>query len=43
MSFPIIINSSNYISNNTYKIDLAATIDLSEFQVAVGNAYLYYR
>jgi len=42
MSFPIIINSSNYISNNTYKIDLAATIDLNDFQVAVGNAYLYY-
>lgn len=42
MSFPIIINSSNYISNNTYRVDLASTIDLSEFDVSVGQAYLYY-
>lgn len=42
MSFPLIINSSNYISNNTYKVDLASTIDLTEFEVSVGQAYLYY-
>lgn len=42
MSFPIIINSSNYISNNTYRVDLANVIDLSEFEVSVGQAYVYY-
>lgn len=42
MTFPIIINSSNYISNNTYQIDLTSTIDLSEFEVSVGQAFLYY-
>jgi len=42
MSFPIIINSSNYISNNTYRVELANVIDLSQFEVSVGQAYLYY-
>lgn len=42
MSFPLIINSSNYITNNTYRVELASTIDLSEFEVSVGQAYLYY-
>jgi len=42
MSFPIIVNSSNYVSNNTYRVELANVIDLSEFEVSVGQAYLYY-
>lgn len=42
MSFPIIINSSNYVSNNTYRVDLAHNTDLSDFDVSVGQAYLYY-
>jgi len=42
MSFPIIINSSNYVSNNTYRVDLAHNTDLSNFDVSVGQAYLYY-
>jgi hypothetical protein len=42
MAFPIIINSSNYINNNTYKIDLSSTIDLNDYEVAVGQAYLYF-
>jgi hypothetical protein len=42
MGFPLIINSSNYINNNTYRVDLANVIDLSEFEVSVGQAYVYY-
>ena len=42
MSFPLLINSTNYISNNTYRLELANTSDLSNFEVAVGQAYLYY-
>ena len=42
MSFPIIINSSNYVTNNTYTIELTSTVDLSDFEVSVGQAFLYY-
>jgi hypothetical protein len=42
MSFPVIINSTNYVSNNTYKVQLSSTIDLNEYEVAVGQAFLYY-
>lgn len=42
MSFPIIINSTNKINNNTYKVQLASTIDLNDYAVSVGQAYIYY-
>lgn len=42
MSFPIIINSSNYIDNHTYKVDLTNTTDLSDFSVSVGQCFIYY-
>jgi len=42
MSFPIIINSNNKINNNTYSVALASTIDLNDFSVSVGQAYVYY-
>jgi len=42
MSFPIIINSTNKVNNNTYKVQLASTIDLNEYAVSVGQAYIYY-
>jgi len=42
MSFPILLNSEQYVSNNTYEIDLANTTDLSNFQVSVANLYVYY-
>ena len=42
MSFPIIINSTNRINQNTYTVNLASTIDLNNFSVAVGQAYIYY-
>jgi len=42
MSFPIIINSTNYATANTYKVNLANTVDLNKFDVSVGSAYIYY-
>ena len=42
MSFPIIINSNNYVSGNTYKVSLSSTIDLNDYSVSVGSAYIYY-
>lgn len=42
MSFPILINSTNYVNNNTYRVELSNTVDLSDFSVSVGQAYLYY-
>lgn len=42
MSFPILVNSQNYVSANTYKVQLSSTIDLNEYEVAIGQAYLYY-
>lgn len=42
MSFPIIINSTNRVNQNTYIVNLASTIDLNNFSVAVGQAYVYY-
>jgi hypothetical protein len=42
MSFPIIINSTNYVNGNTFKVQLASTIDLSNFTVSVGQAFIYY-
>ena len=42
MSFPIIINSTNAVSGNTFKVNLASTLDLNDFAVSVGQAYIYY-
>tara|TARA_R110002126_G_scaffold192238_1_gene340381 strand:- start:217 stop:1059 length:843 start_codon:yes stop_codon:yes gene_type:complete len=42
MSFPIIINSNNKVSNNTFKVQLASSIDLNDYAVSVGSAYVYY-
>ena len=42
MSFPIIINSTNYATANSYKVNLANTVDLNKFDVSVGSAYIYY-
>lgn len=42
MSFPIIINNTNHVNGNTYKVQLASTIDLSDFQVSVGQAFIYH-
>jgi len=42
MSFPVVINSTNYVNNNTFKTSLATTTDLNEYEVAVGQMFLYY-
>lgn len=42
MSFPILISRENKISNNTYKVNLSSSLDLNDYSVSVGQAYLYY-
>jgi len=42
MSFPIIINNTNVVNSNTFKVNLASTIDLNDFNVGVGQAFIYY-
>jgi hypothetical protein len=42
MSFPVVINNTNWVSNNTYKVQLSSTIDLNDYSVAVGQAFVYY-
>lgn len=42
MSFPIVINSTNWVSGNTYKVQLSSTIDLNDYAVSVGQAFVYY-
>lgn len=41
MSFPIILNSNNYVSNNTYRIDLPTMTDLSSFECSLGSLQIY--
>lgn len=41
MSFPIILNSSNYVSNNTYRISLPTSTDLNNFECSLGNLQIY--
>jgi hypothetical protein len=40
--FPVLISSENRRSANTYALSLPNTVDLNNFSVAVGNAYIYY-
>ena len=42
MSFPIVINSANWVSSNQYKVQLATNFNLNEYEVAVGQAFIYY-
>jgi hypothetical protein len=42
MSFPVTLTSANYINNNTYRVNLSSTYDLSNYSVAVGQCFLYY-
>ena len=41
MSFPIIINSTNYVSANQYTVPLATNFNLNDYEVAVGQAFVY--
>lgn len=42
MSFPLILNSSNYVNGNTYRIDLPTMMDLNSFECSLGYLQLYY-
>lgn len=42
MSFPILISSSNYQSNNLFKISFPNIVDLNDFECSVGEMFLYY-
>jgi len=42
MSFPLIINSTHRQSNNTYTVPLATNTDLNEYEVSIGNGFVYY-
>tara|TARA_R110002126_G_scaffold192238_1_gene340382 strand:- start:1117 stop:1968 length:852 start_codon:yes stop_codon:yes gene_type:complete len=42
MSFPIIINSTNKVRNNTYNVQLATSTDLNDYEVGISQAFIYY-
>ena len=42
MSFPILIDSTNFVSANTYKVSLSTNIDLNNYEVSVGQMFIYY-
>lgn len=42
MSFPVLVDSTNFSSLNTYKVSLPSTVDLNGFEVSVGQAFIYY-
>jgi hypothetical protein len=42
MSFPIVLNSTNYVSNNTYRINFPTAINLTDYECALGNLSVYY-
>lgn len=42
MSFPLVINSTHRVSNNTYTVSLASNTDLNHYEVAIGSGYIYY-
>lgn len=42
MSFPLVINSTHRVSNNTYTVSLASNTDLNKYDVAIGSGYIYY-
>lgn len=41
MSFPVLIDSTNAINQNQFRVSLANTTDLSQFDVSVGQAFVY--
>lgn len=41
MSYSVLIDRTSYVSPNTYTTSLTSTVDLSEYEVGVGQAYLY--
>lgn len=41
-SFPVVVNSSNRENINTYKISFPNVVNLDNYSVSVGQAFLYY-
>ena len=42
MSFPLRITNTNNVSQNQFTVNLQSSVDLNDFEVSVGSAYLYY-
>ena len=42
MSFPLVINSTHQKSNNTFTVPLATNTDLNDYEVSIGNGFVYY-
>ncbi len=42
MSFPVVINSSHRVNNNTFTVNLASMMDLSDYSAAIGSCFVYY-
>lgn len=42
MSFPILLNINNQVSQNQYRYKFSQPIDLSQFEIALGSISIYY-
>jgi len=42
MSFPLLVSSANYVDGNRFQIELPNTIDLNDYECAIGNCFVYY-
>lgn len=42
MSFPVILTSSNYVNDSTYRYQFPTSVDLTEYDVALGSMTMYY-
>lgn len=40
--FPVLVSINNHTGANNYQLDFPNAIDLSNYSVGVGNAYIYY-
>jgi hypothetical protein len=38
----ILVSGENFVSTNVYKVDLPNTTDLNDYEVALGQGYVYY-
>jgi len=41
MSFPVMLNSTNKVDANNYKVSLASNMNLTNYEVAVENLFMY--
>jgi hypothetical protein len=42
MSFPILLNINNQISQNQYRYKFSQSLDLSQYEIALGSVSIYY-